>query len=123
MERDRDLVTGRARHTSPREVHILKIMGNSDYGGGYYDGYDGVDRSRFAEKSAAAQRRENAAKAAFDAAKTEVEEVGETATVELLKPNCHLTNACWSSFSKVSRVALRRRQKKRPTIEPAPLDI
>ena len=88
-------------------------MGN-EMGGGYYDDYDGygggyggdgVDRRHFADKSQAALRRENEAKAAFDKVRKSTEEAGDTATIELLKPSCHLTQVCWSSFSKYVKAA------------------
>ena len=76
----------------------------SFYGGGY-GGYgdDGFDRSTFREKSGAAQRREDAAIAAFDkhAKATEADAaVKAKVTVELLKPSTHLTQPCWTAFNK-----------------------
>ena len=76
----------------------------SFYGGGY-GGYgdDGFDRSTFREKSGAAQRREDAAIAAFDkhAKATEADKaVKAKVTVELLKPSTHLTQPCWTAFNK-----------------------
>mmetsp|Transcript_76933 Transcript_76933/g.154321 ORF Transcript_76933/g.154321 Transcript_76933/m.154321 type:complete len:299 (-) Transcript_76933:73-969(-) len=73
--------------------------GYSAFGGGYFDD-GGVDRSSFAEKSEAAQRREDAAKAKFDDIVAETETGGEKATIELLKPSTHLTGPCWSAFGK-----------------------
>ncbi|KAJ1450220.1 hypothetical protein M885DRAFT_533047 [Pelagophyceae sp. CCMP2097] len=62
---------------------------------------DGVDRSGFAEKSAAAQRREDEAKEAFDVMREGAEaDSGGKVTVELLQPSAHLTGPCWSAFSK-----------------------
>ena len=67
--------------------------------GGFDD--DGFDRSNFREKSAAAQRREDSAKAAFDAmCKRTEEETPAKVTVELLKPGTHLTQPCWTAFNK-----------------------
>ena len=71
------------------------------YGFGCFD--DRIDRSGFAEKSAAAaQRREDAAKEAFNKirAETEASATNDTVVVQLLKPSTHLTQPCWSAFSK-----------------------
>ncbi len=70
------------------------------YGFGCFD--DRIDRSGFAEKSAAAQRREDAAKEAFNKirAETEASATKEPVVVQLLKPSTHLTQPCWSAFSK-----------------------
>ena len=70
------------------------------YGFGCFD--DRIDRSGFAEKSAAAQRREDAAKEAFNKirAETEASATKDTVVVQLLKPSTHLTQPCWSAFSK-----------------------
>lgn len=70
-------------------------------GFGMYD--DGIDRSGFAEKSGAAQRREDEAKAAFDKYRASTEAGSPPkakVTVELLKPSTHLTQPCWSAFNK-----------------------
>ena len=70
------------------------------YGFGCFD--DRIDRSGFAEKSAAAQRREDAAKEAFNKirAETEASATKDTVVVQLLKPSTHLTQPCWSAFAK-----------------------
>jgi len=66
---------------------------------GFDDG--GVDRSGFAEKSAAAQGREDKAKRAFLELKAEeraeIRAHGRT-TYDLLQPSMHLTQACYRSF-------------------------
>lgn len=64
---------------------------------------DHFNRGRWAEKSGAAMRREEEAKKAFETLRLEMEarndlEAGFRETIELLKPSCHLTQACWKSF-------------------------
>ena len=61
---------------------------------------DAVDRSGFAEKSAAAQRREDASKSKFDEMRIATEDGGIKVTIKLLDPSAHLTAPCWSVFSK-----------------------
>ena len=60
-----------------------------------------------AEKSVAAIRREDQAKSLFNTQKSATEEQArlqnQKTTVELLTPSCHLTGACWKSFSKYVR--------------------
>jgi len=68
---------------------------------GYDDGHPRYEN--YAEKSAAALRREEEAKTKFQEAREELEGredlvAGSKITVELLKPSCHLTGACWSTF-------------------------
>mmetsp|Transcript_45265 Transcript_45265/g.75514 ORF Transcript_45265/g.75514 Transcript_45265/m.75514 type:complete len:104 (-) Transcript_45265:315-626(-) len=74
----------------------------SEMSGGFpYGGFDdGVDRSSFADKSAAAQRREDDAKSKYDELKIASEKGGVNVTTELLKPAAHLTSSCWLSFNK-----------------------
>ena len=60
-------------------------------------------RSGWAEKSGAASRREETAVKAFDTARLEMESrddlsAGSRESVQLLKPSCPLTQACWKSF-------------------------
>lgn len=76
------------------------LFGMDDLFGGY-DGY-GVDRSSFSDKSAAAQRREDQAKAAFLRLKqdTEAAPPGKKTTYELLGPEVHLTQVCYKAFRK-----------------------
>ena len=62
-------------------------------------------RSGWAEKSAAAKRREDTAMKKFETARLEMEsrkdlKAGTRVTVQLLQPSCHLTEACWKSFRK-----------------------
>lgn len=74
-----------------------------------YDSHDddfGLNRRNWAEKSNAATEREERAKAAFEQARVIMEarddlQPGDRETVELLKPSCHLTNACWVTFRKL----------------------
>ena len=69
-----------------------------------YDEDDfGLNRHTWAEKSGAALRREEEAKAAFETARLNMEardDLELRETVELLKPKCHLTGACWKTFRK-----------------------
>ncbi|KAJ3117354.1 hypothetical protein HK098_006293, partial [Nowakowskiella sp. JEL0407] len=65
---------------------------------GLFGGFhDEVDRSGFADKSAAALRREEQAKTNFTALKAKIEAAPPTTstTYSLLTPNIHLTSACW----------------------------
>ena len=60
---------------------------------------------RSADKSAAAKHREEKAMEMFSKAKIQTETrqdliPGSCETIKLLKPSCHLTGPCWSSFSK-----------------------
>ena len=60
-------------------------------------------RGGWAEKSGAATRREETAKKAFETARLEMQsredlKAGSRVTVQLLKPSCHLTQACWKTF-------------------------
>ncbi|XP_063684556.1 DNA-directed RNA polymerase II subunit RPB1-like [Bolinopsis microptera] len=62
-----------------------------------------ISRRGWAEKSAAAMRREETAVKMFETARLKMEarddlSVGSRETVQLLKPSCHLTEACWKSF-------------------------
>ena len=71
------------------------------FGGfGLFD--DSIDRSGFAEKSAAAQCREDSAKEAFNKIRTETEAgaTKDVVVVQLPKPSTHLTGPCWTAFSK-----------------------
>eukprot|EP00037_Helgoeca_nana_P013875 m.128108 g.128108 ORF g.128108 m.128108 type:complete len:312 (+) comp22275_c0_seq2:3695-4630(+) len=89
------------------------MFGYGGFGGGYggfggfggfgYDDDMGSLREGFARKSAAASRREGAARDAFTTAVLEVEipPKAKFATVtNLLAPSTHLTNASWTDFSK-----------------------
>ena len=73
----------------------------------YFYGQEDLRLSRrgWADKSAAAIRREEHAKNEFQLIRVKMEErndlsPGFTETQELLKPSCHLTKVCWSSFRK-----------------------
>ena len=70
--------------------------GDSICGGRHYyeDGPPGGWRG-FAEKSQAAQRREDDAKAAFDALQRKQNERKASGTICLLTPDHHLTGPCW----------------------------
>jgi len=75
------------------------------YGAAYgYEYDDGHPRYRnMAEKSAAALRREEEAKNKFEEAREQLEskedlKPGTKITMELLKPSCHLTGPCWTTF-------------------------
>ena len=68
----------------------------------FYDGW-GVDRRGWADKSQAALRREQTAKEEFDKLRQTVESrsdltPGAALKFELLKPSCHLTEACNKTF-------------------------
>ena len=73
-------------------------FGGTSRPSGGWDG--GLDRRGFADKSAAAMRREQEAKQAFAKARPEHEAAGLKVTLDLLDPSCHLTTACWASFKK-----------------------
>jgi len=78
------------------------------YGGfGGYGGYGGFDddsleRGDWSEKSGAASRREEAARAAFKEVhgKTMADTPVSATTYELLKPSTHLTQPCWRDVKK-----------------------
>jgi hypothetical protein len=78
------------------------------FGGGEYDQWGEPSlrqmRAGFAEKSAAAIRREDKAKDTFDTSRGEIEAEADAAgaakTIKLLDPSCHLTDACWKTFKK-----------------------
>ena len=61
-----------------------------------------VDRSSFSDKSAAAQRREDDAKARFQQRKVETEAAppSKKTTYDLLGPEVHLTQVCYKAFRK-----------------------
>jgi len=81
--------------------------GRFDGGGrdGYTDDNGNPNFQNMAEKSAAATRREEQAIVKFKQAREQMEkrndvQPGSKQTVELLKPSCHLVEACWQSFRK-----------------------
>ena len=62
-----------------------------------------ISRREWAKKSKVAMRREETAVKMFETARLKMEarddlSVGSRETVQLLKPSCHLTEACWKSF-------------------------
>ena len=64
---------------------------------------DYFNRGSWSEKSGAAKRREEEAMKAFETVRLETEartdlKAGSRETIQLLKPSCHLTQACWKSF-------------------------
>ena len=69
--------------------------------GGFYDD-DGLNRGDWAEKSGAASRREEQARAAFKDlhGKTMADKPAAATTYELLKPSTHLTQPCWRDVKK-----------------------
>ena len=74
-----------------------------DGGWNEYDEYGDGGESRYAgyaDKSAAAKRRESAAMQAFADKRAAVEADGVKVTVQLLEPSTHLTTACWTTFSR-----------------------
>ena len=97
------------------KIKIIKILIILQYPQVMFQGFDygvfddsfGKDlrssRRGWAEKSAAAMRREETAVKMFETARLKMEarddlSVGSRETVQLLKPSCHLTEACWKSF-------------------------
>ena len=72
------------------------------FGLGFDDNDGGSGRfGRYARKSGAAERREDAARASFTAALTDTVIQGEAALVsDLLLPSVHLTSASWTDFSR-----------------------
>ena len=76
------------------------IFGFGGYGG-FYD-HDGLNRGDWAEKSGAASRREEQARAAFKDlhGKTMADAPAAATTYELLKPSTHLTQPCWRDVKK-----------------------
>ena len=78
--------------------------------GGFYGGYggyggfddDSLERGDWAEKSGAASRREEEARAAFKAVhgKAMANPPAAPTTYELLKPSTHLTQPCWRDLKK-----------------------
>ena len=79
------------------------IFGFGGFGGygGYFDD-DGLNRGDWAEKSGAASRREDQARAAFKDLhdKTMADKPAAATTYELLKPSTHLTQPCWRDVKK-----------------------
>lgn len=72
------------------------MLGYTDDEGGHYSCF-----GRYATKSVAAARREDAARAEFTKALTQTPIQGEAARVQdLLPPSVHLTSDCWTDFSK-----------------------
>ena len=68
-----------------------------DMGWDLFDEDDGLHRSEWSEKSAAASARESSARSAFLALRGQT---SSATTVELLEPSTHLTQPCWRDFKK-----------------------
>ena len=111
---------GNSRQNRQGSASILPIaptMPRRGFGGGFYGGYgdifgfggyggfyddDGLNRGDWAEKSGAASRREDQARAAFKDLhdKTMADKPAAATTYELLKPSTHLTQPCWRDVKK-----------------------
>jgi len=85
-------------HHEPFGVHLAMFSGF----GGLGDDSDGPRFGNYAEKSAAAERREKAATNAFDKmlAGAGTNPATPMAKFELLPPHVHLTGPCWRDFKK-----------------------
>ena len=92
----------RARAPQPRD----RMFGRGGFYGGYggFGGFDddSLERGDWSEKSGAASRREEEARAAFKEVhgKTTASPPAAATTYELLKPSTHLTQPCWRDVKK-----------------------